>query len=338
MVTFDPTVVNGVVYVGITGLNGGYPSDRFFAINATNGESLWNLTSTVDVRGSPVFYNGFVYVDYDDSWHTLHAINVTTGADVWSIPLGISAGPIVAEGILYAGLGNSTFLALNATDGEIIWEANYVDSPEWTHCPAIWNNTIFVSTYEGDMDALNASNGEILWNFTTDERWGTNGASDSPAVAGGVLYFGTMPGWVYALNATTGAQIWRWETPRFGDNGMCICSSPAVDNGVLYIASFYGCLYAFTNAPPPTPTPNPQPTTTATSKPTQTTTPIVNPKPTSTPTPTPVATAIITPTTQPPQTHPSTHPENNQITTIALIVTITGAIICGGMLLIKRKN
>ena len=244
----SPTIADGIVYFGTRG-PGNILSTRFYALNATNGVSLWNWTSIPDINSAPAVYEGIVYLYIGSYEGKLHAINASTGTEVWYTKVGNAAGPAIAKGIVYEGLGNGTFLALNATNGEKIWGSSNVTNSAWVNCPAIANDTLYMGANDGNIYALNASTGAKLWNYTTETRWGVSGASDAPAVAGDAVYFGTWDGRVYALNATTGSILWMFDTPRFGDNGLVISSSPAVDNGVVYIASFYGSLYAFGNSP-----------------------------------------------------------------------------------------
>lgn len=161
----------------------------------------------------------------------MHALNATTGNQIWSSPCGDDpSSPAVANGVIYVGGGNDVF-ALNAETGIQIW--NYTTGGEVESSPAVANDVVYIGSDDHNIYALNATTGTQSWNCTTGGE-----VSSSPAVANGVIYVGSDDDNVYALNALTGTLVWNHATRGW------VCSSPAVAGNIVYVGSNDSNVYA----------------------------------------------------------------------------------------------
>ncbi len=198
---------------------------------------------------------------------TITAEDSSTAA--YTVTVHLSTPPIV-----YAGGSDNLFDALNAYNGQVIWQygssASFVYSRPCYANGAVyvggsdnnlyafdaltghpkWKKTISTSGIEGgvayadglvyvgtDDDvfyAFDATNGDLKWSFQT----GGN-ISSTPVVANGIVYVGSDDENLYALNATTGNLIWRNDA-----TGMSGRSGPVLADGVLYVGSRNGYLRA----------------------------------------------------------------------------------------------
>ncbi len=222
----SPAVVDGVVYIGSSvGLALPPPPTlaiilgTVYALNATNGDKLWNYTTDSSVDSSPAVVNGVVYVGSEDGY--VYALKATNGVQLWNYQTsgGVYSSPAVNQ-VVYVGSGFSVY-ALNAATGIKIW--NYNTGSFVKSSPAVVNGVVYFGSDNSNVYALNATNGDKLWNYTTG-----NGVESSPAVVGGVVYISSFDGNLYALNATSGTKIWNYAN-GFG------YSSPAIVNGVVYV-------------------------------------------------------------------------------------------------------
>ena len=110
VITTNPVVANGVVYVGT--VNG-----HVYAFNATTGALLpgWPVGypqgPAQSVYSDPAVANGVAYVGAND--HKFYAFNATTGALLWSASTGgaITSSPAVAAGTVYVGSGDGKLYA-----------------------------------------------------------------------------------------------------------------------------------------------------------------------------------------------------------------------------------
>jgi outer membrane protein assembly factor BamB len=170
---------------------------------------------------------------------------------VWSTKVGSVIAPAtVSDGRVFVGTIESDILAMNSSDGSILWRRSL--GLPIVSSPAISEGKVFVGTFrtwktadynaisEGLRDhssnsffAIDGENGEIVWNFSVKGN-----VFSSPTVYEGILYFGAHDGNVYALEAETGRLAWKTQTDG------AVWSSPALSEGVLFIGSDDQHLYA----------------------------------------------------------------------------------------------
>jgi len=227
----------GILYVGSRG--------GLFALNATTGNTIWFSPEGFQLWGSPAINKDVIYIPHR---FNLTARNATTGSLLWTkeIAWGFykdEKSPTVAYGMVFTVVHDKTgdkTLALNATNGEIIW-SSIPGSEEST--PAVSGGKLFI-TRRGSpgIFALNATTGEVIWNSTS-----CSDVASSPAIAGGKVFVGSLNGKIYVLNETNGEICWIYQA---GDGFWG--SSPAIVDGKLYIGSMDGKIYAIGEQYPPT--------------------------------------------------------------------------------------
>jgi outer membrane protein assembly factor BamB len=219
------------------------PIPVVYAVNATTGQEVWHHTGPIaNIVSSPALIDGRLYVAFTDG--IIRALDATNGQVIWEVEHvgGAYSSPAVADGRLSIAIHNRGLLALNANTGATLW-LTPMPGPQWSS-PAVDNGRVFVGSRDDHkLYAFDAVTGNTLWTATTD-----NWVQTSPAVANGVVYIGNNSGNVYAYNAETGGLVWQSAVAP----GFAFGSSPTVANGVLYIASaldasathFDGKLYA----------------------------------------------------------------------------------------------
>src|SRR5262245_4715910 len=112
----DPTVANGVVYVG-DNFHG-----KIHALDATTGATLWTFeTNSDEVDSSPAVANGIVYFGSDDG--NIYALNAATGMLVWRVCTdgAVVGSPNVVNGVVYVGSADQKVYALDAATGVTQW-------------------------------------------------------------------------------------------------------------------------------------------------------------------------------------------------------------------------
>jgi outer membrane protein assembly factor BamB len=161
-----PTVVDGIVYVGIeyrvqVNQYTTYEWIDVNAFNATSGVRLWNYRDISNDRigrmSTPVAVDGVVYFG---TFQNIYALNSNDGSLLWNYTTRIlSPFTVVTGGKLFAGSQSELFV-LNATDGHIIW--NYTDNRA-PKAVFIVDGVVYTSTSEHIL-ALNETTGEKIWN------------------------------------------------------------------------------------------------------------------------------------------------------------------------------
>jgi len=159
----------------------------------------------------------------------INKANIHTLKLAWALtmhPGSNQTTPLVRSGIMYLTHPGNIVQALNAVDGELIWEYRYEYPPESktlggpTRNIAVYGNAIFMATYDGALIALDARSGEQLWKTVkADYRKGFTHTS-GPVVANGVVVSGingcerfVEEGcFVTGHDPDSGEELWRTST------------------------------------------------------------------------------------------------------------------------------
>jgi eukaryotic-like serine/threonine-protein kinase len=112
-----------------------------------------------------------------------------------------------------------------------IWKFQCED--EIRGSPSIYNDMIFIGSYDKNLYALNASNGQLLWKFAAE-----GGIVGQPLSTENSVYFGSEDHRLFAISTRTGKLSWAYET------GAPIRSSPRIAEGHVFIGSDDGCMHA----------------------------------------------------------------------------------------------
>src|SRR2546428_4413541 len=164
--TGTPSYDNGVLYIAF--LDTSF-QDRLYAINATTGDTIWSVTSSVGVDPNPnlplLAVDGLVFgLAYGGE---MFALNEADGSLKWSYDTGDYpwGGIAVAGGIAYAGTtGFFTSPAVFAVDeftGAFLWSAGVDDTIATP--PLVVAGAVFAGTYSGTMYSFDAATGSLLW-------------------------------------------------------------------------------------------------------------------------------------------------------------------------------
>jgi outer membrane protein assembly factor BamB len=210
------TVASGLV------LSTDFETELVSAYDASTGVLKW--TSTVAaVQPAIVSTDGIAFIAGNDA--KLHALDVTTGAERWSVATDATPGlPAVANGVVVVPTRQTNGLAISGSlraydtaTGALKWSIAYAGPPA---TPAIVNGTVYDAA-DLAVFGLDLTTGAIKW------MTGPVQCSGPAAVAYGLMYVDCNG--VTAFDATTGSKAWGPST----FNG----SDPAVANGVVYVSS-----------------------------------------------------------------------------------------------------
>ena len=169
----------------------------------------------------------------------LREINDKTVTDLglaWStdlpVPDGISATPVVVDGIIYLSGAWSLVFAIDGESGKILWQhdpdvrSRLAEDPgmSWVarvnRGVAVWQGKVFATTADCRLIALDAASGKELWSKQTCDREQGYSITDSPYVGGNSVFVGNAGseshrknrGYVSAYDADSGDLQWRFYT------------------------------------------------------------------------------------------------------------------------------
>lgn len=219
----QPSISNRTIYFGTYGRGNGH----YYAINTVNGTVLWRVATDGAVREFSSVVNGIVYFNSDNTSYPvnntnnyLYALNAQNGDKLWSYPVGfiVRSPPIVDGGIVYVDgreatlknpytlsaqleWGTSNVFALNASNGNKIWNYSANDTDFWSL--SLIDDVVYFSS-NGTINALNAANGAQLWSYST---YGNGPLT----INDGVLYFYSGKT-LYAVDTSNGNSLWNYTT------------------------------------------------------------------------------------------------------------------------------
>lgn len=214
-----PAVSNGKVVVGCMNDRG----SNLFALDAQNGDLLWNVSVGAIGKAAPVIYKDTVYIvseqkEKDGFRKTkVSAVDFNDGTVLWSVALGRT---------LFAVSLDLTSCLAQAT-------------------PAIVDDVLYITSPDGLVSALDLKrNGTELWSQSKYSK-GLSGPilTSSPAYADHILYIGTPDGYLYALDTeANGSELWNRQT--FPAQPIVpVVTDPIVTNGIVFFGGENGRLY-----------------------------------------------------------------------------------------------
>ncbi len=246
----SPAISDGTLFIG--------SSDHFlYALDSASGALKWKFETGGRITSSPAVSAGVVYFGSFDS--NFYAVDAATGKLKWKFKTAgehrfagahlhgaepaaeimpdpfdfYLSSPVVANGSIYFGSGDTNIYALDAASGNLKWKFKTGDVVHAS--PAIMDGTLFVGSWDSFFYALDAATGKVKWRFKTGEDANIHnqvGIQSSAAVSNGVVYFGCRDSKFYAVDAASGKQLWS-----FNNKGSWVIASPAVVDGKVYFAT-----------------------------------------------------------------------------------------------------
>jgi outer membrane protein assembly factor BamB len=233
------------------------------ALDLETGETVWTHTpddedaaiTGLAVADGMVYFTTFSGLEQP---YRIVALDARSGNEVWvredsndlEESTFYSGGPVVADGLVFAGNSFGGFLAIDAETGETVW--SFVPSIEsWEgaehdgmnfNTPAVVDGVVYIGTGsdndgvddDGYLFALDAGTGEELWRYETGDA-----VIMQPAIVDDVAWFGDTSGLLHAVDTESGEELWTFEL-----DGALGSDSPVIVDGVLFIAHPDGSLYA----------------------------------------------------------------------------------------------
>jgi eukaryotic-like serine/threonine-protein kinase len=237
----SPTVSGGIVYIG--SLDG-----YLYALDANNGNIVWQTKTNGPIESSPAVADGAVYFTSQESTAgNLYKLDANTGSVIWNLSLPYQysfvggtemlGSPSVAAGMVFASSNWGTYYAINAITGNITWKFTDLTATEFIVSSPIYVNGELFIIDKFNIACLNATNGHTIWStYTGDELY------VSPSYADGKIYVVTSQRDIFILDTTNnGTKIAIVTTPSSS------WSSPTIANGRLYIGCNDWNVYCFSN-------------------------------------------------------------------------------------------
>lgn len=139
--------------------------------------------------------------------------------------------PLVRDGVMFLTHPHNKIQAIEAATGELIWEYQYAFPPAAkmlggpTRNIALWQDRLFLATYDAALVAIDAASGKQLWRTEKADYRDAYTHSAGPLVAAGVVVSGingcelfTEDGcFITGHDPETGQELWRTSTLALPD-------------------------------------------------------------------------------------------------------------------------
>lgn len=260
-VVSSPVSDGSAIYIGSDDGN-------VYALDAKTGKQLWQHATGGPVPSSAAIVGGTLYIaSYDGK---LYALDSRTGSTKWKFatagerhfeakglhgfqpknqtmadPFDVYlSSPVVANGIVYFGSGDSNLYAVDAASGELRWKFATGDVVHAS--PAYAEGVVYFGSWDSYFYAVDAATGKEKWRLHTGEDpviHNQVGFQSSPAVVDGVVYTGCRDANLYAIDAASGKEKWH-----FGTAGSWVITSPAVSRGKVVFGTSDSSKYEMLDA------------------------------------------------------------------------------------------
>ncbi len=201
---------------------------RLMALDVSTGQSVWETRRESGVSwASPLLIQvGGQYQLVLSANPNVAAYDVTTGRELWSVHCmsgEVGPSPAFGGGLVYAANEYAKLVAINPTNGELVWDDNYY-LPE-VSSPVYHNGLLYIATSYAVFACFDATNGEFLWEFDAED-----GFYSSPMLAEGKIYIFDMEGQAYIFQPGREANL--ISSPILGEK---VFSTPVFADGRIYI-------------------------------------------------------------------------------------------------------
>lgn len=169
----------------------------------------------------------------------VNAENVADLEPVWTFATGVTDGheapPIVNDGIMFVTGAFNTLFALDARNGDLIWEYRRELAPDVApevccgmvnRGVALYGDKLYMATLDSHLLAFDAVSGEIVWDTTVADYKQGYAMTVAPLAAEGKVLVGVaggeygIRGFVAAYDTETGEEVWRtYMIPEPGEPG-----------------------------------------------------------------------------------------------------------------------
>lgn len=191
---------------------------------------LWTFQCEDEVRGTPAFDNGTIFVGaYDNN---LYALSAASGQFEWKFPTegAVVGRPCVWDGTVYFGSADRNLYAVSSRTGRLSFK--YAVEGPIHSSPVVAEGHVFFGSDDGFLYAVNTLTNRQFWRYDAGSA-----IRSSPVVAADQIFFGTEVGDFFCMGYG-GNNRWRTKAKR------AIIGSPVVSHGTVFFTSVDGLLYA----------------------------------------------------------------------------------------------
>ncbi len=224
----------------------GTSDGQAIGFNASDGAVRWTVTVGGEVLNAPAVGANIVVVRTVDG--RLRGLSPEDGHELWFYeqtpvpPLSLrgTSRPIIVGDVVLCGFDNGKVVAVNATDGSLVWEATVAPSHGRTELEklvdidsavVVEGANVYVVGFQGRVAMLALDSGQVWWSHEASSYRGLGMDDES-------LYYSTAAGEVVALRKRTGVELWRQEVLKNRT-----LSAPTTQGNSVAVADYEGYVH-----------------------------------------------------------------------------------------------
>jgi len=185
------------------------------ALDSESGDEKWRVPVGSEVLAPPAVNQDAVIVQTQDD--RIFAFNPADGSQLWrfdntpaTLTLRGTSAPLVTSRLAVVGLSSGKVIALEARTGVPAWEQRITIPQGRSELERIVDidgslllsgNTLYVTSYQGQVAGLDLDNGEVLWQHQASSY---NGVTER----GGHVYLSQADGTVVSLDERSVSLLW----------------------------------------------------------------------------------------------------------------------------------
>lgn len=236
--TAGPGVGNGLIIVGTR-------KAEVIALAESNGSELWRSRISSEMLASPRIDAQQIILQTIEG--KIIALDATNGKQVWSyshstpaLSIRGTSTPLLHGERVLAGFADGKLVALDRNSGKLLWQTAVAVPRGRTDLErlvdidglfAVDQQTVFVSSYQGNLAAISVRNGTTLWSREISSYAGL-------VESGNRIIITDADGQVWALDKRTGGTLWRQDQLKLREP-----SVPAVVGNALAVGDFDGYIH-----------------------------------------------------------------------------------------------
>ena len=202
------------------------------SLRYADGELLWDTEGVERCDGSPSVRDGQIV--YGSCAAALHVISIDEKKHIKDITFDeesqVAGGVAIVGDSAFSGSYSGRVFRVNLSTGDVVW-TNEDSEDEIFTTPAVDDNWVIVSSFDGFVYGLDKATGEKKWAFDS------LGTPKSPVIAQDKVVV-TSDGLLYILSLETGEELWSYEV---SDE----ISAPALYHNMIVVGSEDGSVTAF---------------------------------------------------------------------------------------------
>lgn len=220
--------------------------NELFALDTQTGATLWTYQAIIEsarmlTAPSPAVIGDVVVAPFSSG--ELVALRVQNGGVLWQNALSatgnltplatlndIAAGPVIADGYVFASVQSGTLTAFDMRTGQSVWS-----QPAGSlGFPLVVGNFLYTVTIDGEVVCMSKSDGTVIWltklqSYKNQKKRKNRIAWAGPIMAGNRLLVMSSNGKAVEINPTDGVIL---NTFKVGGN---VYIAPIVANNTVYV-------------------------------------------------------------------------------------------------------